>query len=80
MKHEAGGKGACAWGGQIAISIDEIKSHCEPIFVANRIRRIWKSLYFEKEAHLNRSATAKPTASPALKNRLFWFDLIRYGL
>jgi hypothetical protein len=29
---------------------------------------------------LNRSATAKPTASPALKNWLFWFDLIRYGL
>jgi hypothetical protein len=34
----------------------------------------------ENEANLNRSATAKPTVSPGLKNRLFWFDLIRYGL
>jgi hypothetical protein len=34
MKHAAEGKGA--WGGQIAMSIDEIESHCEPVFVAKR--------------------------------------------
>jgi hypothetical protein len=65
MKHDAGGEGA--WGGQITISIDDIESHRVLIFVANRIRRILKLLNFENEAHLNRSATAKPTASPALK-------------
>jgi hypothetical protein len=34
----------------------------------------------ENEADLNRSATAKPAASAGLKNRLFSFDVIRYGL
>jgi hypothetical protein len=38
MKHEAVDKGA--WGGQIAISMDEIESHCEADFCANRIRQI----------------------------------------
>jgi hypothetical protein len=41
---------------------------------------IRKRLNFENEAQLNRSEKAKPTASPALKNRFFLFDLIRYGL
>jgi hypothetical protein len=34
MKHGAVGKGA--WGGQIAISIDEIESHCEADFCAKQ--------------------------------------------
>jgi hypothetical protein len=43
---------------------------------------VQKTLYFENEGDLNRSGTgtAKPTDSAALKNWLFWFDLIRYGL
>jgi hypothetical protein len=49
-------------------------------FCANRIRQIQNQLNFENESHLNRSEKAKPTASAALKNWLFWFDLIRYGL
>jgi hypothetical protein len=32
---------------------------------------IAKRLNYENESHANRSEKAKPTASPALKNRLF---------
>jgi hypothetical protein len=41
---------------------------------------VQKTSYFENEGDLNRSGKAKPTDSAALKNWLFWFDLIRYGL
>jgi hypothetical protein len=41
---------------------------------------VQKTLYIENEGDLKFSGTAKPTASPALKNWLFWFFLIRYGL
>jgi hypothetical protein len=82
MQHEAGVTGAS--GGQIAISTDDFAMHAKPICEQNVAGRYEYErryiLYFEKEGDLNRSEKAKPTASPALKNRLFWFDLIRYGL
>jgi hypothetical protein len=78
MKHEAVDNGA--WGGQIAISMDEIESHCEADMCTKRSRQILKRLNLDNESHLNRSEKAKPTASPGLKTRLFWFDLIRGGL
>jgi hypothetical protein len=53
------------------------RSHCVA-FLSQIESSGTKTLYFEKEGDLNRSATAKPTASAGLKNWLFWFDLIRY--
>jgi hypothetical protein len=46
------------------------------------VRRHQIAKILRRKPTLNRSAIAKPTASPALKNknRLFWFDLIRYGV
>jgi hypothetical protein len=41
---------------------------------------VLKTLYFQNEGDLKFSGTAKPTDSAALKNWLFWFFLIRYGL
>jgi hypothetical protein len=43
------------------------------VWCRNRILWICKSLNFEKEAHLNRSEKAKPTASP---QKPFFFCLI----
>jgi hypothetical protein len=37
-------------------------------------------MYIQNRYKFKRQGAAKPTASAGLKNRLFWFDLIRYGL
>jgi hypothetical protein len=57
-----------------------VRDRIVPLFCRKLNPGIRKQLNFEKEGDLNRSEKAKPTDSPALKNRLFWFDLIRYGL
>jgi hypothetical protein len=57
-----------------------VRDRIVPLFCRKLNPPVQKTLYFENEGDLNRSEKAKPTDSPALKTRLFWFDLIRYGL
>jgi hypothetical protein len=39
-----------------------------------------KAVKFQKARRLKSICDSQTTASPGLKNWLFWFDLIRYGL